>query len=117
MSALTTHILDTSLGKPAAGVRIHLHKRVGNQSQHLSTHMTNDDGRCDSPILAGEAFTIGTYELVFEMGAYLRQNHTPLPEPLFLDQIVIRFGISNAQDHYHVPLLVSPFGYSTYRGS
>lgn len=117
MSALTTHILDTSLGKPAAGVRIHLHRWVENQPQHVSTHTTNEDGRCDSPILTGEAFATGTYELVFDMGSYLRQHHAPLPEPLFLDQIVIRFGISNPLAHYHVPLLVSPFGYSTYRGS
>lgn len=117
MSALTTHILDTGLGKPAAGVRLHLHKRVGDQQQYLSTHITNEDGRCDAPILSGEAFATGVYELVFEMGDYLRQHHAGLPDPLFLDQIVIRFGISNTQDHYHVPLLVSPFGYSTYRGS
>ncbi|ACX95706.1 hydroxyisourate hydrolase [Halothiobacillus neapolitanus] len=117
MSALTTHILDTSLGKPAADVRLLLHKWVDNQPQYLSTHITNADGRCDAPILSGEAFTTGVYELVFDMGNYLRQHYADLPDPLFLDQIVIRFGISSTQDHYHVPLLVSPFGYSTYRGS
>jgi len=117
MTGLTTHILDTALGKPAQGVSVQLFARQGDQRALLSTHITNADGRCDTPILAGEAFVTGTYELVFEMGSYLRRHHAPLPEPLFLDDIVIRFGISDSQAHYHVPLLISPFGYSTYRGS
>lgn len=117
MSGLTTHILDTSLGTPVPGVSVQLFAVQGHKSALISTHITNADGRCDTPMLSGEAFTTGVYELVYEMGDYLRQHHADLPDPLFLDRIVIRFGISNTQDHYHVPLLVSPFGYSTYRGS
>lgn len=117
MTGLTTHILDTSLGQPVPGVSVQLFAGQGQQRALISTHITNADGRCDAPILNGEAFVTGIYELVFEMGGYLRQHYVGLPDPLFLDQIVIRFGISNTQDHYHVPLLVSPFGYSTYRGS
>ncbi|MHB1228870.1 MAG: hydroxyisourate hydrolase [Halothiobacillus sp.] len=117
MSGLTTHILDTSLGKPAQGVSIQLFQWVGNQRLHLSIHITNQDGRCNAPLLAKETFEQGLYELVFEMGSYFHQHHPNLPDPLFLDQIVIRFGISSTQDHCHIPLLISPFGYTTYRGS
>jgi len=117
MIGLTTHILDTSLGTPAAGVSIQLFTGQGAQRVLISTHITNADGRCDAPLLSGETLTRGVYELVFEMGRYFRQHNDDLPDPLFLDQIVIRFGLSDTQTHYHIPLLVSPFGYSTYRGS
>ncbi|MTI45811.1 5-hydroxyisourate hydrolase [Roseibium hamelinense] len=116
MGRLTTHVLDTALGKPAKGLKIELW-RTGSEPSHISTHVTNEDGRVDGPILSGEAFAAGTYELRFKAGAYLRSTGQNLPDPLFLDEIPIRFGIAEAGGHYHVPLLLSPFGYSTYRGS
>ena len=114
---LTTHVLDTALGKPAAGLQIVLFRITDDLPQPIKTVTTNSDGRCDSPLLEGEAFQKGTYELVFEAGTYLRGTGAELPEPAFLDRIPIRFGIADASQHYHVPLLVSPFSYSTYRGS
>ena len=113
---LTTHVLDTSRGCPAAGLQIDLYKIAGDARAHLVTLVTNADGRTDSQILPPDEFEIGTYELVFHAGAYLDANGTPPEEPRFLDLIPIRFGMSEAS-HYHVPLLLSPFGYSTYRGS
>lgn len=113
---LTTHVLDTATGKPAAGLSIALYKVSGNSHKKLKTVVTNSDGRCDEPLLSGAAFKTGTYELVFFAGDYLRAQGTALLYPLFLDQIPIRFGMADAA-HYHVPLLLSPFGYSTYRGS
>jgi 5-hydroxyisourate hydrolase len=112
MGKLTTHVLDTALGKPAAGLRIELW-----QDTHIKTIVTNSDGRADAPIIEGSDFTTGIYELRFFAGDYLRQQSQNLDEPLFLDIIPIRFGIANAAQHYHVPLLLSPYGYSTYRGS
>ena len=112
MGKLTTHVLDTALGKPAAGLRIEIW-----QKQLLKTVVTNADGRADGPLLEGAAFTNGLYELRFFAGDYLRSLGSKLPEPLFLDVIPIRFGIADASQHFHVPLLLSPFGYSTYRGS
>ena len=98
---LTTHVLDTALGRPAAGVRIELFREEASGRQHL-----------------GEAvFETGCYELVFHVGAYFRALEIALPAPPFLDQVPIRFGIAEAGGHYHVPLLISPYGYSTYRGS
>ncbi len=115
---LTTHILDTATGRPAAGVKITLHAiGADGQAQLVSTHVTNADGRCDQPILSGASLQTGVYELVFEIGDYFRASGTPLAEPAFLDRIPIRFGLCDAGAHYHVPLLVSPYGYSTYRGS
>jgi 5-hydroxyisourate hydrolase len=115
---LTTHILDTAAGKPAAGVAISLHAIGPDGTATLvSRHVTNDDGRCDAPILAGDAMKAGVYELVFEIAAYFRANGATLAEPPFLDRIPIRFGLADAGAHYHVPLLVSPYGFSTYRGS
>jgi len=113
---LTTHVLDTSRGCPAAGLQIDLYKIAGDARAHITTLVTNADGRTDSQILPSDEFEIGTYELVFHAGAYLDANGTPPEEPRFLDLIPIRFGMSEAS-HYHVPLLLSPFGYSTYRGS
>lgn len=115
MGRLTTHVLDTALGCPAAGLKIELWLVEGDK--HLSTHHTNSDGRVDGPILAGDAFENGVYELRFHAGAYLHTTSLDLPDPLFLDIIPIRFGIAESDSHYHVPLLLSPFGYSTYRGS
>lgn len=114
---LTTHVLDTARGCPAAGLTITLNRIEGNERVHLATATTNADGRTDAPILPGERFRTGTYELVFFAGDYLRQTAQVDAFPLFLDEIPLRFGISDAEAHYHVPLLLSPYGYSTYRGS
>ncbi len=116
MGKLTTHVLDTARGLPAQGLAIDV-VRMGAQETLVKSAITNSDGRCDAPMLEGAAFTAGQYELRFHAGAYLRQHFTALPDPLFLDVIPIRFGIASAGLHYHVPLLLSPFGYSTYRGS
>ena len=113
---LTTHVLDTARGCPAAGLKIELFAIEGEKRTHLKTLITNDDGRTDEQILPEGAFGMGTYELVFHAGEYLDRTGTPPEEPKFLDVIPIRFGMSE-QTHYHVPLLLSPFGYSTYRGS
>ncbi len=124
MGQLTTHVLDTASGKPASGVKVSLyrvtaerHYVVQDGRELLAESVTNDDGRLDSPILSADNFSIGTYELIFEAGAYFRQQLTDLPDPLFVDEVVLRFGIANEDQHYHVPLLVSPWSYSTYRGS
>ena len=113
---LTTHVLDTAAGRPAAGLSIDLYRLSGNGRTHLKRVVTNDDGRCDAPLLAGAEFRTGEYELVFAVGDYLRRQGMTLPEPAFLDVVPIRFGMAEPR-HYHVPLLVSPYGYSTYRGS
>ena len=112
MGKLTTHVLDTGLGKPAAGLKIEVWS-----DKLLKTIATNADGRADAPLLEGAAFSKGHYELRFFAGDYLRGLSLNLVEPLFLDVIPIRFGIADAAQHFHVPLLLSPFGYSTYRGS
>jgi 5-hydroxyisourate hydrolase len=114
---LTTHVLDTARGCPAAGLAIDLYRIENGTRVHLARKVTNDDGRTDGPILPKGAFAVGTYELEFHAGAYLDATGTPLEVPRFLDVVPIRFGISEAGAHYHVPLLLSPFGYSTYRGS
>ena len=113
---LTTHVLDTARGAPAAGLKIDLFRLEGEQRTHLKTVITNADGRTDAQILPEAEFAIGTYELVFHAGTYLDACGTPAETPRFLSEIPIRFGMSEAA-HYHVPLLLSPFGYSTYRGS
>jgi 5-hydroxyisourate hydrolase len=114
--SLTTHVLDTATGKPAAGLKISLYRVSGNSHRKIKDVVTNADGRCDEPLLVGKDFATGQYELVFFAGDYLRGSGASLPDTLFLDQIPIRFGMGEAV-HYHVPLLISPFGYSTYRGS
>ncbi len=113
---LTTHVLDTATDKPAAGLSISLFRLDGDTRTHVKTVSTNADGRCDAPLLAGPEFRAGEYELVFAAGDYLRRLGVSLPKPAFLDTVPIRFGMAEAA-HYHVPLLVSPYGYSTYRGS
>ena len=112
---LTTHVLDTATGKPARGLRIVLFKVDGEDCRHLKTTATNNDGRCDAPLLAGAEMAKGVYELRFHAGDYLDSDATGGPP--FLDIIPLRFGITDDGAHYHVPLLLSPFSYSTYRGS
>lgn len=114
---LTTHVLDTARGKPAAGVKISLYRVTGNGHTKIAETVTNDDGRTDAPMLAGEALQTGSYELVFAAGDYLRTSGQASGDVLFLEDIPIRFGVPDAGAHYHVPLLISPFAYSTYRGS
>jgi 5-hydroxyisourate hydrolase len=112
MARLSTHVLDTALGKPAQGLTIEVYKN----GTLLKTVVTNQDGRTDEPLLSGDTIETGKYELIFYAGDYLKTLHN-LPDPAFLDDIVIRFGIAEATGHYHVPLLLSPYSYSTYRGS
>jgi 5-hydroxyisourate hydrolase len=116
MGRLTTHVLDTALGKPAAGLKIELY-RIGASPERLKVVTTNKDGRVDGPVIEGDAFDAGTYELRFHAGDYLRATGMALADPPFLDVIPIRFGVAAPDQHYHVPLLISPYGYSTYRGS
>lgn len=114
---VTTHVLDTARGKPAAGVVITLYRVTGNSHTKIAETVTNADGRTDAPMLTGAALTAGYYELIFYAGDYLRNTGQAAGDTLFLDQIPIRFGVPDADQHYHVPLLISPFAYSTYRGS
>ena len=118
MPRLSTHVLDTAAGRPAAGVALALHgiEPDGTRTR-LAEARTNADGRTDAPLLQGEAFQVGTFEIEFRVGDYFRSQGVSLPEPAFLDVVPLRFGIADAQGHYHVPLLVSPWSYSTYRGS
>lgn len=120
MGKLTTHVLDTARGRPADGIEIALYRVSGDSHRKIATAMTNADGRTDQPILPEGEFAVGTYELVFCVGDYLRRSglvEAAGDGPLFLDEVPIRFGIAEAGSHYHVPLLISPYGYSTYRGS
>jgi 5-hydroxyisourate hydrolase len=114
---LTTHVLDTARGIPAADLAIDLFRINGETRAHVRSLSTNADGRPDSQILPADELGTGTDELVFHAGDYLTATGTPPEDPRFLDIIPIRFGISDVDSHYHVPLLLSPFGYSTYRGS
>ena len=116
MGRLTTHVLDTAQGRPGAGIKIDLY-RIGTGRERLAQATTNADGRCDRPLLEGDGLKAGAYELVFHVGPYFAGNGIALPEPRFLDEVVIRFGVARPDEHYHVPLLLSPYGYSTYRGS
>ena len=113
---LTTHVLDTALGRPAAGMRIDLARVEGGTREALATLVTGADGRTDRPILPADAFREGRYELVFHVGDYLDRLGPAQGAPRFLDLVPVRFAMAEAE-HHHVPLLVSPYGYSTYRGS
>ena len=119
MSGLTTHVLDTTHGCPGAGIAVRLFAcgPVGQDDTLIVETRTNDDGRCDQPLMSAEAMHPGRYRLEFDVADYFRRRGVDLPEPAFLDVVSIAFGIADAAAHYHVPLLVSPFGYSTYRGS
>ena len=117
MGRLSTHVLDTVHGKPAAGVAIALDALLPDGSrERIADVVTNADGRTEAPLLTG-TLPIGSYELTFAIGDYFRHLHTKLPEPAFLDLVPIRFAIAEPQGHYHVPLLASPWSYSTYLGS
>jgi 5-hydroxyisourate hydrolase len=118
MGRLTTHVLDTALGRPAAGIAVALYRVAPSGGREkLGDFVTNTDGRCDRPLLEGAALVAGTYELTFAAGAYFDGVGLKLPDPKFLDEVTIRFGIAAVDQHYHVPLLLSPYSYSTYRGS
>ena len=114
---LTTHVLDTARGVPAAGIKIALYRVSGPSHRKIAEAETNADGRTDTPILPAAKFKTGQYELIFFCGDYLSKTGLATGDLKFLDQIPIRFGMSDADAHYHVPLLLSPYGYSTYRGS
>jgi 2-oxo-4-hydroxy-4-carboxy-5-ureidoimidazoline decarboxylase len=114
---LSTHVLDTHSGKPAAGVRIELYEIAASATSLLAEAVTNADGRTDEPLLSGGPLRIGSYELRFHVGAYFAKGGTALAKPAFLDMIPVRFAIAEPEGHYHVPLLVTPWSYSTYRGS
>ncbi|PWV75881.1 MULTISPECIES: hydroxyisourate hydrolase [Halomonas] len=117
MGRLTTHVLDTARGLPGEGIRIEVYRLDAGSRTRLKEVVTNDDGRCDAPILEGDELARGEYELVFHAGDYLRREGVEAEEPRFLDVIPLRFGVADVEAHYHVPLLLSPYGYSTYRGS
>ena len=114
MGKLTTHILDTSMGTPAQGVEIKLYKRNDSSLKLINSAKTNEDGRCNESLLSGDLFEEGCYEIEFNIGHYYATKDIDCP---FLKDVVIRFYISNSDENYHVPLLISPFSYSTYRGS
>jgi len=114
---LTTHVLDTAAGKPAAGMTIELSVFEGAGWRKLKSLQTNADGRTDAPLLEGGALEKGQYRLLFDVAAYYKSQNATLPEPPFLGRVPLRFGIADASLHYHVPLLCSPWGYTTYRGS
>ena len=115
MTKLTTHCLDTFSGKPAKGVKVEVYY-ISEKKEKLNSTILNDNGRTDKPLLEGANFKEGEYELIFFIGDYFK-NITNLPNTPFLNEVVVRFGISKPEEHYHVPLLVSPWSYSTYRGS
>ena len=115
MGALTTHVLDTAQGRPGSGIRVELFE-VTDGRRPVTAVRTNQDGRCEAPLLEGDAFHAGQWELVFHVGEYFAGTDLPTADPPFLDRVTIRFGIA-ADAHYHVPLLVAPWGYTTYRGS
>jgi len=117
MGKISTHVLDTTLGKPGAGVAVELYRVDATARILVKADTTNRDGRCDTPLVEGDALVAGNYELVFGAGAYFKAQGVKLPEPPFLDRVIIAFGVADAAQNYHVPLVVTPWSYSTYRGS
>ncbi|MGG3571345.1 hydroxyisourate hydrolase [Bacillus gobiensis] len=117
MGQLTTHILDLTHGIPASRVKIELYSIEQSNRSLLANSITNKDGRVDKPLLSEEKMVSGEYELLFYIGDYFKEKETPLPDPPFLNIVSVRFGIADSSSHYHVPLLVSPWGYQVYRGS
>ena len=116
MTKLTTHVLDIYSGKPGKGIKVELYHLLDGKREKLNSVILNNDGRAEKPLIEGSNFKEGQYEIIFFVGDYFKKI-TETPKIPFLDDIVIRFGISNPKEHYHVPLLVSPWSYSTYRGS
>lgn len=117
MGKLSTHVLDITKGKPGVGVKLALYAIDHGQRKLLKQALTNSDGRCDAPLLAGDELQAGKYELVFGAGDYFAAQGVEVPSPRFVDEVVIAFGIADPAQNYHVPLVVSPWAYSTYRGS
>lgn len=117
MGKLSTHVLDTAHGRPAADVAVELYGVDGGERTLLARALTNADGRCTAPLLEGEALRAGCYELVFAAGDYFAAQGVALPEPRFVDRVTIAFGVADPSQNYHVPLVVTPWSYSTYRGS
>lgn len=117
MGKLSTHVLDITLGKPGVGVKLELYAIEAGAKTLLKSEMTNQDGRCNSPLLEGETLKTGQYELVFAAGDYFDAQGVTLPNPKFIDRVTLAFGIADVTQNYHVPLVVSPWAYSTYRGS
>ena len=117
MGRLTTHVLDTAHGKPGDGVVVTLSRRSGDRYETIKAVTTNADGRTEAPLLDGDALRPGRYRIVFAAGDYFRRLRVALPDPPFVDEVVIDFGVADAAADYHVPLLFSPWSYSTYRGS
>ncbi|WP_423601277.1 hydroxyisourate hydrolase [Roseateles sp. MS654] len=117
MGKLTTHVLDTMHGSPAAGMVVRLYRIEGGEAHLMQTLTLNADGRADAPLLEGASLRAGRYRLVFGVAEYFRNRRVTLPEPAFLDEVPLDFGIADPNAHYHVPLLASPWSYSTYRGS
>jgi len=117
MGKLSTHVLDITQGNPGAGVKVALFSVGAEGKLLLKMDMTNADGRCGAPLLEGDTFKAGQYELVFNAGDYFAAQGMDLPSPRFIDLVTIAFGVANADENYHVPLVVSPWAYSTYRGS
>jgi 5-hydroxyisourate hydrolase len=117
MGKLSTHVLDTAQGKPGAGVKLELYAVEGGQRRLIKEDATNGDGRCNAPLLEGEQLKAGQYELVFAAGDYFAAQGVALPSPRFIDRVTIAFGVADPSQNYHVPLVVTPWSYSTYRGS
>ena len=117
MGKLTTHVLDTARGKPGAGIRIELYRLDGDQRSLVADTKTNADGRTDQPLIGGRPLPIGRYELRFAVGNHFRSRGIESGDPPFLDVVPLRFSIAEPEGHYHVPLLCTPWSYSTYRGS
>ncbi len=119
MGKLSTHVLDTTRGRPGNDISVAVFRIENDQRELVKTVKTNSDGRCDEPLLEGDALTVGTYEFVFSVGPYFSalEPDSGQGDVRFLDDVVIRFGVPAADEHYHVPLLITPFSYSTYRGS
>jgi 5-hydroxyisourate hydrolase len=117
MAKLSTHVLDTAHGRPGAGIKVELYEIDGPHRRLLKTESTNQDGRCDAPLLEGAALRAGRYELAFHAGDYFAGQGVKLPDPRFIDVVTIAFGIADPDQNYHVPLVVTPWSYSTYRGS
>jgi 5-hydroxyisourate hydrolase len=117
MARLSTHVLDTSRGVAAPGITVEVHILAGGVRESLAKAATNAHGRTDAPLLSADRLTPGTYELTFHVGDYFRGLGIPLGDPPFLDSVVVRFGIADPVSDYHIPLLISPYGYSTYRGT